>query len=104
MADDPFCYHLKTALAHLRAAINQLNVAFSMHSFKLMHADDRRRLQNARNTLSRKATAINLILPLAVDATYVQGKLPDGILDAIKTAQQLIETTKSDNAQPPGPE
>lgn len=104
MADDPFCYHLKSALAHLRAAINQLNVAFTMQSFKLMHIDDRHRLQNARNTLSRKATAINLLLPLAVDATYVQGKLPDDVLEAIKTAQQIIETTKSENAQPPGPE
>ncbi len=103
MADDPFCYHLKSALAHLRAAINQLNVAFAMQSFKLMHSHDRSRLQNARNTLSRKATAINLLLPLAVDATYIQGKLPDNVLDAIKNAQQLIEIAKSDNAEPPGP-
>lgn len=104
MADDPFCYQLKSALAHLRGAINELNAAFAMPSFRLLHKDDRHRLRTARDNLSRKATVIKLILPLAVDATYVQAELPNCVHETLKIAEKIVEITKSDNAQPPGPE
>ena len=74
MADDPFYYHLKSALDHFWAALHELNVALAMPTYQLLSPSHQKQLRVAHGYWADKIRAISEILALAVDAAYVQGK------------------------------
>lgn len=104
MADNSFCYPLIRALAHLSAAVDELETARHLPTYNRLDPSIRKTLNYTRRTLTNRRTTLLANLYVAIDSTYGQPKLPDNVRDALQTAQRLIRAIESDNAEPPCPE
>lgn len=104
MYNDPICYKIKFAIRKLMAATDHLTDVLAMPESRLLDAKHRHLLQTTRNNIRRQWKVLNAVLPAAVDATYVQPRLPDQALDALAQVQEALESPSPHNAEPPRPE
>ncbi len=104
MAHDPFYYHLHAALTHFWAALHELNVARALPAYKLLSPSDQQNLRVGHHYWAKKIRAISGILPPPVDAAFVLDVVRRWIDGDPEKRPQLLDTTKSDNAEPPRPE